>query len=92
MRLLLFPILILPLAAELKLEQKETSIRVLDDSKLITEFRTDRQVPCLYPLVGPNGTSVTRHYPFKEGIAGEATDHPHHISAWFTHGLSLIHI
>ena len=86
MRLLLFPILILPLAAELKLEQKETSIRVLDDSKLITEFRTDRQVPCLYPLVGPNGTSVTRHYPFKEGIAGEATDHPHHISAWFTHG------
>lgn len=82
----LFPCFVFSLAAELKLEQKETSIRVLDGDKLITEFRTDRQVPCLYPLVGPAGTSVTRHYPFKGGIPGEATDHPHHISAWFTHG------
>lgn len=85
-RLILFLILALPLTAALRLEQKGTSMQVLDGEKLITEFRTDRQVPCLYPLVGPNGTSVTRHYPFKEGAPGEATDHPHHISAWFSHG------
>ncbi|MDB4618263.1 PmoA family protein [Akkermansiaceae bacterium] len=86
MRFYLFLIFILPLSAQLKLERKETSMRVLDGTRFITEFRTDRQVPCLYPLIGPSGSSVTRHYPFKEGISGEATDHPHHISAWFTHG------
>lgn len=84
-----FPLLlalILPASAQLKFERKETSIRVTDGGKLITEFRTDQQVPCLYPLVGPSGSSITRHFPFKKEIPGEQSDHPHHISSWFTHG------
>ena len=29
---------------------------------------------------------MTRDYPFKKGTPGEASDHPHHASLWFTHG------
>ena len=29
---------------------------------------------------------MTRNYPMKPGVAGEAEDHPHHRSLWFTHG------
>lgn len=84
--LLLLAVLILPVSAQLKLSQKDSSICVTSGDQLITVFRTDRQVPCLYPLVGPNGTSITRHFPFKKDVEGEQSDHPHHISSWFTHG------
>lgn len=29
---------------------------------------------------------MTRDFPFKKGTPGEASDHPHHASLWFTHG------
>ena len=86
MRYLLSLALLLPLNAQIQLEKKGQAIRVTNGELLVTEFRTDQQVPYLYPLVGPNGTSITRHYPFKEDVAGEQHDHPHHISSWFTHG------
>ncbi len=77
----------LPLSAQLKLTEVDRTIQVTDGEKLITTFRTDKQVPCLYPLIGPSGSSVTRHFPFKKDVPGEQSDHPHHISFWFTHGL-----
>ena len=41
--------------------------------------------PFLYPVIGPNELPVTRNWPmgFK---AGEAKDHPHHRSLWYSHG------
>ena len=42
--------------------------------------------PILYPLKGPGGIEVTRNYPMKTGVPGEATDHEHHKSLWFAHG------
>jgi hypothetical protein len=41
--------------------------------------------PYIYPLLGPNGKPITRHFPMK-AVPGETTDHPHHRSLWFTHG------
>ena len=41
--------------------------------------------PVLYPIIGPGGTRMTR-ISFKKGTPGEAGDHPHHASLWFTHG------
>ena len=76
----------LPLCAQLKLTEVERTIQLTDGEKLITIFRADRHVPCLYPLIGPSGANVTRHSPFKSGVEGEEDDHPHHISFWFTHG------
>ncbi|MFN3168098.1 MAG: DUF6807 family protein [Phycisphaeraceae bacterium] len=42
--------------------------------------------PFLYPIIGPTGASMTRHYPMRRDVAGEASDHPHHTSLWFAHG------
>ena len=42
--------------------------------------------PYLYPILAPNGASVTRDWPMKKGIKGESDDHIHQKSAWFCHG------
>ena len=41
--------------------------------------------PFFYPLIGPHGDSVTRHYPMQE-LPDERHDHPHHRSLWVAHG------
>ncbi len=41
--------------------------------------------PILYPIIGPYGIEMTRHYPMKEGVDNEAHDHPHQKSLWYTH-------
>jgi len=42
--------------------------------------------PFFYPVIGPTGAAMTRNYPMKPGVEGEANDHPHHRSLWFAHG------
>ena len=56
------------------------------DGERFTEYRADTWVPCLYPLMSPDGTHLTRRFPFEKDVAGESKDHPHHIGFWFTHG------
>ena len=72
--------------ADLKLETGEGSVKVLEDGKLLTEYRTDWKVPYLYPLTSSSGANITRHWPTKPGVEGEETDHPHHRSVWMGHG------
>ncbi|MGE9268406.1 MAG: PmoA family protein [Verrucomicrobiales bacterium] len=74
-------------SAEITIEKNEDSLSIMRNGELVTSYRTDQHVPALYPLVGPNGTNITRHYPFTEGNDGEEKDHPHHVSFWYTHGL-----
>ena len=38
--------------------------------------------PVLYPVYTANGTAVTRGFPLNP-LAGDPTDHPHHIGIWF---------
>jgi len=75
------------LRAEIVLEKGEVGLRVLIDGALFTAYRTDQKVPCLYPLMSSSGGGLTRNYPLTEAGPGEASDHPHHVSMWFTHGL-----
>jgi len=42
--------------------------------------------PILYPVLGPGEVALTRNYPMKKGVKGEAKDHHHHKSLWFCHG------
>jgi len=42
--------------------------------------------PIVYPVIGPGGVSMVRHFPMKKDVEGEASDHPHQQSVWFTHG------
>lgn len=72
--------------AEIRIEKAAQQISLHYEGVLIAAFRTDGRLPCIYPLVGPTGNNVTRHFPLKKGVAGEATDHPHHLSFWMAHG------
>jgi hypothetical protein len=45
----------------------------------------DQKKPILYPLRTARGTVVTRSFPLVK-VAGERTDHPHHVSSWFNYG------
>lgn len=87
MKAALFLSALAPVAlAEFRPETTGDSLKLFDGDTLITEYRTDSHFPYLYPLVGPDGVSLTRHFPMRPNIPGEASDHPHHRSFWFTHG------
>ena len=42
--------------------------------------------PFFYPVIGPMGRAVTRSFPMKLDVPGEAKDHPHHRSMWSAYG------
>lgn len=39
--------------------------------------------PFFYPVIGPTGENMTRHWPMKEGFEDENTDHIHHRGMWY---------
>ena len=56
------------------------------DRELFTAYYyRDVPRPYLYPVIGPSGDPVIRHWPMKKG-KHEEHDHLHHRSLWFTHG------
>ena len=72
------------LAAEVTIRELADRIRVEIDGQLFTEWQHQAWVaPYLYPVVGPNGENVTRHFPMKAGMPGEEPDHPWHRSIRF---------
>jgi len=76
-------------------ESSWTGVRILPDKgKLRIEINgeffsnyiyEDVSRPFLYPVVGPSNLPITRNWPmgYKKG---EAKDHPHHRSLWYSHG------
>lgn len=73
-------------AGEVSFQLQDDRINVLLDSEPFTSyiFRGYAK-PILYPVLGPGGVPMTRSFPVEEGVEGEATDHVHHESLWFTH-------
>src|SRR5947209_1035709 len=63
------------------------TIDVAIDGKPFTTFmwETNQRKPVLYPLIAPDGTTVTRGYPFHMQ-PGERVDHPNHSGLWFNYG------
>ena len=76
-----------PLAfAGVELKQDADKVRVEIDGKLFTEYHfTGARRPYLYPIIGPTGGAMTRHWPLEDDIATEEKDHPHHKGLWFGH-------
>ena len=69
-----------------KITELGEKLRVEINGKLFTEYHFKNVPrPYLYPVIGPTGDNITRHWPMKEG-ENEEHDHPHHRSLWFTHG------
>ncbi len=65
----------------------EDKIRVEINGKLFTEyiFKGNYKRPYFYPVIGPTGAAVIRHWPMKN-VKNEKKDHPWHRSLWYTHG------
>ena len=73
-------------AGGVRVSEVGEKLRVEVNGKLFTEYNfKDAPFPYFYPVIGPTGVNITRHWPMKEG-KDEAQDHPHHRSLWFTHG------
>ncbi|MBS1791723.1 MAG: PmoA family protein [Acidobacteria bacterium] len=66
-------------------EKKQYDVTVDGQPFTSYVFWDNQKKPILYPLRTSKGTIVTRGYPL-EKVAGERTDHPHHISSWFNYG------
>jgi Methane oxygenase PmoA len=62
-------------------------IDITIDGKPFTSYlwQTNQRKPVLFPLISPDGTIVTRGYPFAMR-PGERVDHPHHAGLWFNYG------
>jgi len=76
-----------PAFADVTVTEKSDRVRIEIDGQLFTEYRHgDAPHVYYYPIIGPEGAKMTRSYPM-EKVEGEQTDHPHHRSLWFSHGL-----
>lgn len=68
------------------LSEVEGAVEVRLDGELFTRYcYAGGPFPYCYPIIGPTGGPVTRAWPMEEQ-PGEARDHAHHRSWWFTHG------
>ena len=60
-------------------------IEILYDGKPVTNYESgfDAGKPYFYPIIGPTGENMTRHWPMKEGFDDEERDHVHHRGMWY---------
>jgi len=73
-------------AAEVRFQKQDDRVDVTLDGKPFTSYIFSGYAkPILYPVIGPDGVPMTRSLPGETGVEGEANDHPHHESLWFTH-------
>lgn len=76
-----------PPAIDVKENQAEKKVDVLVDGELFTSYIYPDNIkkPVLWPVMSPEGNSLTRSYPMvnKEG---DRTDHPHHVGVWLNYG------
>src|SRR5262245_7424329 len=76
-----------PLRATVTRNDGARRVDVLIGGAPFTSYIYDGRVkkPVLFPLRAASGALVTRGFPL-EPRAGERTDHPHQVGAWFTYG------
>ena len=67
-------------------EKDENKINIFIGQKLFTSFFYPDTIekPMLYPIFAANGSMITRGFPLHP-LAGEPTDHPHHVGLWLNY-------
>jgi hypothetical protein len=75
-----------PETVKLVKQKNENKIDVLIGGRLFTTFLypDTLEKPVLYPVYAAGGERVTRGFPLHP-VAGDLTDHPHHIGIWFNY-------
>ncbi len=72
--------------ADVTFVESADRVSVKIDGAIFTEYRHgDASHVYYWPVLGPGGAKMTRSFPM-ETLDGEAHDHPHHRSLWFSHG------
>jgi hypothetical protein len=72
--------------ADVTITKGDGKVIVKIDGEHFTDYVYEgHSKPIFYPIIGPEGIEMTRHYPMKKDVDNEARDHPHHKSLWFTH-------
>ncbi len=76
-----------PQSNEVSIEKQDGVVVVNVGGELFTkyDFKSYKR-PIFFPVLGPGQVSMTRCYPMQK-VPGEASDHPHHKSIWFAHGV-----
>jgi hypothetical protein len=75
-------------AEEVKIEKADAGFKVTIGGKPFADYVTrNGHQPIIWPIIGPGGQAMTRQFPMKDKLPGEETDHPHHRSLWFNHGI-----
>ncbi len=71
-----------------RLAERGAALDVTIDGEPFTRYVFGPEVvrPYFYPLLGPSGVALTRHYPMRSDVPGESTDHPHHRSLYVAFG------
>ncbi len=69
-----------------KPDSSAARVRILDNGRPFTTFIYGAQLekPILFPLLAPDGATLTRGFPL-EPRKGEPADHPHHIGLWMNY-------
>ncbi|HMF53916.1 MAG TPA: DUF6807 family protein, partial [Edaphobacter sp.] len=72
---------------EVKTDEAKQRVDVTMDGKPFTAYiwPSTLKKPVLFPLVAPDGVTVTRGYPLAPRET-ERVDHPHHAGLWFNYG------
>ncbi|MHC4536765.1 MAG: DUF6807 family protein [Planctomycetota bacterium] len=66
-------------ASGVKITEGEKTLRVDINGKLFTEYYFNNVPrPYFYPVIGPTGEPIIRHWPMKDINPDEAKDHVHH--------------
>ena len=79
-------VLISTALGDVSFAEKADRVTVNLNGALFTEYRhADSSHVYYWPVIGPGGVKMTRSHPM-EKVEGEAQDHPHHRSMWFSHG------
>jgi hypothetical protein len=73
-------------SSTVRITPTDDKIRIEIGGELFTEYHFKNVPrPFFYPLLGPGGLPMMRHWPMKD-VPDEEHDHIHHRSLWFTHG------
>ncbi|MGB7735343.1 MAG: PmoA family protein [Thermoguttaceae bacterium] len=74
------------ISAEITAQRSERGAVVKIDGRLFAEYLVRSGTkPILWPIIGPTAKPMTRDFPMHDR-PGEAKDHPHQRSLWFSHG------
>jgi len=74
-------------AISAKMLEEGATVRIEFNGKLFAQYLSKGHgKPVVYPIIGPGQTNMVRNWPITDAAEGEAKDHPHHTSLWYTHG------